>query len=516
VKRTIISAAITLFTAVYSWTGHQGASGYDNGRNLAIGRDGSLMVTGRTYSYAMYSYDYQVIIMHLDSLGNLVRFNNYGLHCDGCYDAGWNIDTTDDGGYVIIGKSQSFPPLLRKFSGGYIKVYDLELGRYDSTEVESSDFGDKTYYVDNLLLLKITADGDTVMRKIYGFPSTFERGWRIINLPGDYYIAAGTASPYGDNDLYLLKLNGALDTLWTAIYRSSISEQARDVVPCSDGGYFLVGQSEGVSPGYLYALKVDSVGNLIWNKVINGYAGRCGTIYDGFYYAAGFSNYSSGGHDGILFKFSPEGDSVGYAVFGDGPEATTTEAIYAMCAAEDGLVMVGSNTYSACTDTAPDGWIVKTDGDGEIIWDLVIGGPAKDEFLGIVKDKDGDGYKITGTTFSYGSGGDVWIVDISEDGDTITSSLGSEGEISSPEFQISLFTQPNPFNNSCDIVVTGTAKDRAVVDIFDINGGKLFTFKMDVPGEISWNPGRNTPSGGYIVRISTPAMTLSRRVYYVK
>jgi len=82
---------------------------------------------------------------------------------------------------------------------------------------------------------------------------------------------------------------------------------------------------------------------------------------------------------------------------------------WAVTETSDGnFVMVG-NTWSYGAGDA-DFWLIKTDADGDIIWDKLLGGPGIDGGVCIRQTEDGN-LIVLGDTSSFGTGNsDLWLV----------------------------------------------------------------------------------------------------------
>jgi len=80
------------------------------------------------------------------------------------------------------------------------------------------------------------------------------------------------------------------------------------------------------------------------------------------------------------------------------------------------LVRTSDGGYALAGETesygagGSDFWLIKTDGDGNVLWNMTYGGAGNDNALALVQTSDG-GYALAGETYSFGAGlDDVWIV----------------------------------------------------------------------------------------------------------
>src|SRR5262249_44681925 len=71
---------------------------------------------------------------------------------------------------------------------------------------------------------------------------------------------------------------------------------------------------------------------------------------------------------------------------------------------DGGFIVAGSTTVKGAGQY--DGWILRLDKDGRLLWDKTLGGPEEDALFGIVALPDG-GAVATG---AYGADGQGWVV----------------------------------------------------------------------------------------------------------
>jgi hypothetical protein len=121
----------------------------------------------------------------------------------------------------------------------------------------------------------------------------------------------------------------------------------------------------------------------------------------------------------------------------DGPES---QKALALAKAGDGYLIVGDTILSS---GAVNALMVKTDLNGNSVWQKTFGGPVYDSPSDVIRLSSG-GYAVTGFTFSWGKGQrDFWLFKIDDSGNVVWScTQGREAfeeayyvyEVAEPEF----------------------------------------------------------------------------------
>jgi len=112
-----------------------------------------------------------------------------------------------------------------------------------------------------------------------------------------------------------------------------------------------------------------------------------------------------------LLKVDPQGEMIWETVLG----GTKNDVAYSLLALDDGdyLVVGSTASYGSGID---DLWVLKTNSNGDILWNITVGGTKHDLGREIISTSD-DGYVVIGETGSYGAGwNDVWLVKLDQDG----------------------------------------------------------------------------------------------------
>ncbi|MDH3892806.1 MAG: hypothetical protein OEV49_17220 [candidate division Zixibacteria bacterium] len=183
------------------------------------------------------------------------------------------------------------------------------------------------------------------------------------------YATIGSTSSYGagDGDVYLVRTDAWGDTVWTQTYGGSGYDHGSDIVASSDGGWVIAGHTASMTPqGWdAYVLKVDSIGNLIWQKNFGGEGPASDmalevivTHDDGYLLAATVSTPEEW-YVGCLYKLNASGDSVWAKTYHN------PRGIVAWC-----VVATPDGGYALTGSLA--GWspmfLLKTDSLGDSMW----------------------------------------------------------------------------------------------------------------------------------------------------
>lgn len=157
-------------------------------------------------------------------------------------------------------------------------------------------------------------------------------------------------------------------------------------------------------------------GGLIFEKIIGGPADEFGYALqlcsDGDFVIVGSTrSYGAGGSDLYLIKADTTGQDIYKVAYGGGLD-DCAKAVHETT--DNGYIITGStNSYGAGGD---DIYLVKTNYWGNLLWDTTYGGPQND-YGEAVRQTSDNGYIIAGYTNSYGAGGqDIYVIKADVDG----------------------------------------------------------------------------------------------------
>ncbi|MBI3520137.1 MAG: T9SS type A sorting domain-containing protein [Bacteroidetes bacterium] len=206
-------------------------------------------------------------------------------------------------------------------------------------------------------------------------------------------------------------------------YGGSGYDVGYDVKQTLDKGYIITGSTSSFGKGNtdLYLLKLDSMGQKRFETSFGGYNNEIGKgviqLQDSSYVMVGYtSSFGIGGYDVFLVNADKNGNLLWQKTIG----GSDWDFAYGIEQTTDGGFIISGTTYSFGYGNA-DGYIIKTDGAGNVVWSKTYGGKNDDEFKSVTLTLDG-GYALTGYTKSYNDSlGDAWVFKIDMNGDSLWS-----------------------------------------------------------------------------------------------
>jgi hypothetical protein len=343
-------------------------------------------------------------------------------------ESGQSVVATSDGGFAVLGYSQSMDgDLLNKSNISY-------------------DFW----------LIKYNFNGEQEWQKVYG-GSSDDRGYDIILSNDNNMVIFGSSksadgdvsSNAGSNDFWIAKISNSGAIIWEKSLGYNGSDNGYSVIQTIDNGYLLLGvldvtASDGEgnnrissyrhAGGDYWAVKLDSNGILEWSRYFGGnftdtsYA-TCQT-QGGDYIIIGSSDSNDidisnnkGTYDFWIIKISSEGNLIWEKSYG----GSEIDEALDITPTTDGNFIVCGNTRSNNIDVssnngAADIWILKITPNGEILWEKTYGGNSFEAAKSVHQTTD-NGFIIAGNSRSDNNDltknngqNDGWIFKINQDG----------------------------------------------------------------------------------------------------
>jgi hypothetical protein len=345
-------------------------------------------------------------------------------------DRAYAIQQTSDGGYILAGYTDSFGAgnsdawLIKTDKNGN-KVWDKTFGGSDDDEASALQQTNDGGYIlagwtsDDAWLIKTDANGNKVWDKTFG-GSEWDRAKAVQQTSDGGYILAGCTWSYGAGvyDAWLIKTDANGNKVWDKTFGGSDFDVAYAVQQTSDGGYILAGYTKSFGAGMedVWLIKTDANGNKVWDKTFGGIMWDEGyTVLqtsDGGYILAGrTASFGAGFYDAWLIKTDADGNKVWDKTFGG---SSWDEGLAVQQTSDGGYILAGpTNSFGA---GSMDAWLIKTDADGNKVWDKIFGGSGDDVARAVQQTSDG-GYILAGYTGSFGAGVyDAWLIKTDAEG----------------------------------------------------------------------------------------------------
>ncbi|MGB0981641.1 MAG: hypothetical protein ACPGUH_06025 [Winogradskyella sp.] len=369
-----------------------GGSKNDSAQSVISTDDGGYAILGFTQSTdgdvtdaIDQSYDYWVLKFNAED--QLQWSKTYGGSND---DRGKTIIQTQDGGYAIFGTSLS--------NNGDV----------------TGNAGMQDFW-----LAKLDTAGNIIWQKSFGYLGA-DSGISVIQTNDQGYLISGvldvTASggegntnkfstKHAGGDYWILKLNTTGDIVWSKYYGGNFTDTPQGVLQTDDNGYIIVGTSDSqdtdisntIGSYDFWVIKVSATGSLIWEKSYGGdqidEARAIVKSGDGNYIIAGDTRSNNvdissnkGAADLWLIKITPNGDLLWEKTIG----GTSFDVARAMVKTQDNGFLLAGSSRSSDNDVSVnkgqnDAWALKVDTSGNLQWETTIGGTNIDFAYGITE-----------------------------------------------------------------------------------------------------------------------------------
>lgn len=311
----------------------------------------------------------------------------------------YTIKQTSDGGYIIAGNGQTGAP----------------------------DHHGSIFYSD-YWIVKTNSNGILEWMKSLG-GTNMEEEKVYINTISDGYIVSGSTTSndddvyenYGGLDYWIVRLDLSGNIVWQKTLGGSLEDRAANIIQTTDEGFIVVGSTHsddglvsthygGTTSNDIWVVKLDADGNVLWDKNYGGTGYDTGTdIFqtdDGGFVISG-STYSfdldiSGNHgnrDYVVFKTDSMGNIEWQKCYG----GSSADEAYKILQVNGGYIVAGDVLSNDGDVTGKhsfmDYWIVRTDTNGNIVWQKCYGGNNAD-YCRSINICGGTGYIVSGTSHS--------------------------------------------------------------------------------------------------------------------
>jgi hypothetical protein len=387
------------FLGEVQWVKSFGGSGEDTGRSIIQTMDGGYAILGYSNSTdgdlegkSLAVNDYW--LLKLDAEGNLQWSKTYGGSKD---DLGQAVIQTTDGGYAIVGYAMS----------------------------DDGDGSNNEGFHDNWIL-RLDANGSILWEQSFGFSGHdhcydvvqtddggfFFAGFMDVtqsNCEVNFGIGSNYLTRHGVGEFWGTKIDTDGNLQWRRYFGGTNNDRAHGVVQANDGGFVMAGFSESddfdisnTKGSYdFWVIKVDGNGTLLWEKSFGGTGIEVSNDIvktpDGAYAIVGHTfstdtdvSRNNGGSDVWLIKIDDNGNLLWEKTFG----GTEFDDANGLAVTKEGGFVIAGNSKSIDGDATEnqgenDLWIIKTDEQGNLIYQKSFGGSNLDFGFSVVESTDG-------------------------------------------------------------------------------------------------------------------------------
>jgi hypothetical protein len=446
---------------------------YASPKGLAALTTGEFIVSGDCGG----GENYDLFLMHLDSLGHRLDVRTYGNPND--YDLDGFLCTTPDGGFALAGTYRN--------------------------------------QGDRIMVLRLNAVGDTLWRRHFAYYWS-PYVWTICPAQDGGFIVGGDVvmPDNGHTVWFWMKISDEGDSLWTQIYRGSSNGMVSGIRRTMDGGYAVVGSCDEDTTMYanedIRLAKTDGLGQIEW---VHTY-GAPGEPDVGYDVAALNDGYLIVGSTAMipdrqymntfLIRTDVNGDTLWTRVM---PRENYSWASQVIRTA-DGNLTVGGNSYQNQTVNAT---LIRLTPAGEILW--LRDYPIRAFYYGppLVFTVDAQGRYLMATDRNDN---EMYLMQTAPDP---TFASVPNVPITTPTTLTLMQNYPNPFNSATNLSFSIPHTENIALQVYNVNGQLVRTLVNErlSPGEHTVRfDGGDLPSGVYLYRLASPSFTQTRKMILLK
>jgi len=323
-----------------------------------------------------------------DEISPLTNSDNWIKIFDNGFEFGYYAQETSDGGFIVGGVNSS----------------------------SRNDYG-------NIWLIKTDSAGNLIWEGFYGGESSCSD---VQETSDKGYIITGHKNTHDKKWQYtLIKVDSNGEITWENSFGDIHHDCGAKVRELEDGGFITLGFADAYSDydtqqGYIWLIKTDSNGNILWDKKFGGEGYNIGLSLDitndnGFI-ITGLCNNSdeTDGYDLWIIKTDGNGEIIWEKKYQN--EIYDFGRIDIQKTIDGGYIIVGNINWDSSICEI---WLLKIDSNGEILWDKVFSDYAPYQEAYAVRETNDGGFIIAGITGCNGYGSDALIIKTDNQGEEI-------------------------------------------------------------------------------------------------
>ena len=358
-----------LWTATYNGSG----SSLDEGRDIAVDKNGNVYVTGYTASTGP-NYDY--VTIKYDASGAQQWATLYNGSANG-FDEAYSlaIDTSGNtyvtGSAAITSQGANFATIKYNNAGvqQWVTLYNgpgnsidaatqIKLDNNFDVYVSGHSYGSGTD-LDIATIKYNNAGGQQWVSRFNGALNFFDVPEALhVDASNNVYVAGAT---YGglatENDYVSIKINNTGIQQWAMIFDGTQNEEdkAFDILTDQNQDVYVTGRSmsSGGTAEDMVTIKYDASGNVLWQDTYDGPASgyddaqqmRLGS--SGALYITGYSAGLGTNNDYLTLKYDTSNGSINWEARFDGPASNSDQAFAMEIDATESIYVTGTSTDPA-------------------------------------------------------------------------------------------------------------------------------------------------------------------------
>ncbi|MCP4627749.1 MAG: hypothetical protein GY850_30155, partial [bacterium] len=341
------------------WQITSGVGGHDEPYDIIQTGDGGYLVVGKTNTFG--SADFDALILKLDADGDFISSSKYvwqNVYGGSGNDIAYSVSEMQNGSFIIAGVTNSFGS--RSDDAWILHLnYDGTI-RVNGQKTYGSNIYGNTNYSDSFKKVASTSPHGAVVAG-----KTF--------FPNDTYSNNG----YETANIWVVKLDYNGNSEWQKMFGVNSAGEDIDIQQASDGGYIVAGSADSASR--YWVMKLDSNGNHSWSykygSGTNAFAAAIAEINGGYLVAGtAFIDYS---YNIRLIQLDNSGTPLKTLTYG----SIHNDMAGSLIRTDDNefLLSATSNSYSAGES---DLWLLKLNNSAELTsCDLTLADNASQEFF---------------------------------------------------------------------------------------------------------------------------------------
>ncbi len=248
-------------------------------------------------------------------------------------------------------------------------------------------------------------------------------GCSVVERSTGGFAAVGytMSSGAGNSDVWLILTDESGNPQSSHTFGGVDRDIGWGIIEVSSGGFLIAGETESFGAGDFDAwlIRVDANGNHLWNQTYGGLYDEWGwTVVEvstgGFVFSGRTASLGAGSFDVWLVRTDSDGNHLWNHTFG-GIDIDVGREMVEL--STGGFAIIGeTQSFGA---GFYDFYLIRTDANGNFVWSRTYGGTGLDEATSIAEVSAG-GFMLTGDTWSYGAGSrDVWLIRTDANGNSL-------------------------------------------------------------------------------------------------